>query len=58
MFIRCKLQGLSYKKAAAIFGISEGTVNSHMVKALKSVKRFMLLKGLELCFFLFIFFRR
>lgn len=58
VFIRCKLEGMHYKKVAALFGVSEGTVNSHMVKALRSVKQFVLLNGLELCFFLFMFFRR
>lgn len=44
VFIRCKIEGLSYKQVAEELGITEGTVNSQMVKALKVIRRYMGLK--------------
>lgn len=41
VFIRCRIQGLTYKQAAAELGISESTVNNQMVKALKSIRDFI-----------------
>lgn len=46
VFKLCKLEGLSYKQVAQRFGITEGTVNSHMVKALKYIKQFIVLHQL------------
>lgn len=38
IFILCRLEGKSYEEAAKIMGISTGTVNDHMVKALRVVR--------------------
>lgn len=37
----CRNEGYSYKKAAETLGISDNTVNSQMVKAIKTIKEFM-----------------
>lgn len=41
VFIRCRIQGLTYKQAATELGISESTVNNQMVKAFKSIRSFI-----------------
>lgn len=45
VFVRCKIQGHSYKQVAAQLGITEGTVNGQMVKALRSIKEYMTFKN-------------
>jgi RNA polymerase sigma-70 factor (ECF subfamily) len=45
VFLKCKIQGLSYRQAAEELGITEGTVNSQMVKALKSIRAYINLKN-------------
>jgi RNA polymerase sigma-70 factor (family 1) len=45
VFVRCKVQGLSYKETADELGITEGTVNSQMVKALKSIRQFITIRN-------------
>ncbi len=45
VFIRCKMQGHSYKQVAAQLGITEGTVNGQMVKALRSIKEYITFKN-------------
>lgn len=45
VFVRCKIKGLSYQQAAEELGITEGTVNSQMVKALKSIRSYVNLKN-------------
>ncbi len=51
----CRNQGYSYKEAAEQLGIKDSTVNSQMVKALKTIKNFMLRNGalLSLLFYKF-----
>lgn len=44
VFIRCRIQGLTYKQAAAELGVSESTVNNQMVKALKTIRGFMTMR--------------
>jgi RNA polymerase sigma-70 factor (family 1) len=44
VFIRCRIQGLTYKQAAAELGISESTVNNQMVKALKTIRGFITMR--------------
>lgn len=44
VFIRCRIQGLTYKQAAVELGISESTVNNQMVKALKSIRGFITMR--------------
>lgn len=41
----CRNQGLTYKQAAEKLGIKDSTVNSQMVKALKTIKDFMIRNG-------------
>jgi len=48
VFERCKLQGMSYKQVAAELAISEGTVNSQMVKATKIIRKYIDLKQILL----------
>ncbi|WP_316838108.1 RNA polymerase sigma factor [Pedobacter nutrimenti] len=45
VFLSCKIHGLSYKQTADNLGITEGTVNNQMVKALKSLKQFLTAKN-------------
>lgn len=45
VFIRCKIEGLSYRQVSDELGIAEGTVNSQMVKALRSIKQFISIKN-------------
>ncbi|WP_285008823.1 RNA polymerase sigma factor [Pedobacter faecalis] len=45
VFIRCKIQGLSYREAAAELGITEGTVNAQMVKALRIIREYISFKN-------------
>lgn len=45
IFVRCKIQGHSYKQVAAQLGITEGTVNGQMVKALRSIKEYITFKN-------------
>ncbi len=45
VFLRCKIRGLSYKQAAAELNITEGTVNSQMVKALRLIKEYISFKN-------------
>lgn len=52
IFELCHNEGLTYKQVAEKLGITDSTVNSQMVKALKSIKDFLLLKGTMLLFFL------
>jgi RNA polymerase sigma-70 factor (family 1) len=44
VFTRCRIQGLTYKQAAAELGISESTVNNQMVKALKTIRGFITMR--------------
>lgn len=45
VFVRCRMQGLTYKQAADELGIAESTVNNQMVKALKSIREFITLRN-------------
>ncbi|HKG08350.1 MAG TPA: RNA polymerase sigma-70 factor [Pedobacter sp.] len=38
IFVLCKLEGKSYEEVALLLGISAGTVNDHMVKAMKTIR--------------------
>ena len=37
----CKMEGKSYEEAAEAFGVSKGTVRDHMLKATRSIKKFL-----------------
>ncbi|KAA8477177.1 RNA polymerase sigma-70 factor (ECF subfamily) [Arcticibacter tournemirensis] len=54
VFIRCKMQGLSYKQVAAELAITEGTVNSQMVKALRSIREYITFKNAALALLVFL----
>jgi RNA polymerase sigma-70 factor (ECF subfamily) len=41
VFTLCKLEGKSYEDASAVLGISTSTINSHIVKATRSIKGYM-----------------
>jgi RNA polymerase sigma-70 factor (family 1) len=45
VFLRCKIQGMSYKEVATELGIAEGTVHAQMVKALKAIKGYINFKN-------------
>lgn len=53
VFVLCKLEGYSYKQVASQLGITEGTVNSQVVKATKSVKKYLTTRDLLLLIALF-----
>lgn len=40
IFILCKIEGKSYEETAELLGISAGTVNDHMVKAGRAVRKY------------------
>lgn len=40
IFILCKIEGKSYQETAELLGISLGTVNDHMVKAGRAVRKY------------------
>ncbi len=39
IYTLCKIEGKSYEEAGALLGISSGTVNDHMVKATRALKK-------------------
>ena len=41
VFIRCRIQGLTYKQAAIELGITESTINKHMNKALTTIREYI-----------------
>lgn len=41
IFILCRFHDYTYKEAAKVLGITESTVNSQMVKAIRSIKSFL-----------------
>src|SRR5688500_8873708 len=43
IFKLCKIEGQSYKEVALNLGISDGTVRDHMFKAIKAIRRYLLL---------------
>ncbi|QPH40927.1 RNA polymerase sigma factor [Pedobacter endophyticus] len=45
VFIRCRIQGLTYKQAAEELGVTESTVNKHMHKALKLIREYIKYKN-------------
>ncbi|RDC55919.1 RNA polymerase sigma-70 factor [Pedobacter chinensis] len=45
VFIRCRIQGLTYKQAAGELGITESTVNKHMNKALTLIREYIKYKN-------------
>lgn len=47
----CRNHGYTYKEAAKKLGIKDTTVNSQMVKALKSIRQYIVRKGALLFFF-------
>ncbi|KEO74231.1 RNA polymerase sigma factor [Anditalea andensis] len=48
IFELCRIQGLTYKQAADQLGLSDSTVNSQMVKAIRSIKEFLKEKDVAL----------
>ncbi len=38
IFILCRVEGKTYEEAGTMMGISPGTVNDHMVKAMRAIK--------------------
>lgn len=45
VFIACNVEGLSYRETAEKLSISPGTVNSQMVKAIRSIRQFISLRS-------------
>jgi len=56
VFIKCKLEGFSYREISAELGIAESTINNQMVKALKSIKKYLFLRYSAILL-LFLFFK-
>lgn len=48
IFTLCKIEGKSYEEAGKLLGISSGTVNDHMVKAARAVKKHYLKSDMAL----------
>ncbi len=46
IFILCKIEGKSYDEVALMLGVSKGTINDHMVKAMRSVRKHFSADGL------------
>jgi RNA polymerase sigma-70 factor (family 1) len=46
IFVKCRLGGLSYKQVSTEMGIAESTINNQMVKALKSIRKFLVIKNI------------
>jgi RNA polymerase sigma-70 factor (family 1) len=44
-FILCRIEGMSYKQAAAALNVTESTVNKHMSKALSSIRAYIQTKN-------------
>jgi len=45
VFIKCRLEGASYKEISAELGIAESTINNQMVKALKFIRKYLTVKN-------------
>jgi RNA polymerase sigma-70 factor (family 1) len=45
VFMRCRLQGLTYKQAAEELGITESTVNKHMSQAIRLIREYINLRN-------------
>lgn len=45
VFVRCRIQGLTYKQTAEELGITESTVNKHMNRALAMIREHIRLKN-------------
>jgi RNA polymerase sigma-70 factor (ECF subfamily) len=54
VFLRCKVQGQTYKQAAEDLGIAESTVNNQMTKALRLIREFINLRNSMLIILAFI----
>jgi len=48
IFIQCKLEGRSYEEVAKEMGISRGTVNDHMVKSMRFLRKYFTNHGAKL----------
>ena len=56
VFTLCRLEDLSYEEAALSLGIGRGTVSDHMVKANRSIRKYLLLRtGLSMFAFLAVY---
>jgi len=53
VFVKCRLGGLSYKQVSLELGIAESTINNQMVKALKSIRKFLSLRNTAMLIFSF-----
>lgn len=54
IFTLCKLEGHTYKEVALNLGISSGTVRDHMFKAAKTIRRYLAVHRIIICFFLYL----
>ncbi len=50
IFIKCRLEGVSYKDASVQLGIAESTINNQMVKALKYIRKYLTIKNTAILF--------
>jgi RNA polymerase sigma-70 factor (family 1) len=48
IFRLCKLEGKSYEEVATLLGITSGTVNDHMVKAMRALRKHFTSDGTKL----------
>lgn len=45
IFVLCKIEGKSYEEVGRLLGISCATINDHIVKATKAIKKYFLVTG-------------
>lgn len=50
VFVKCRIEGASYREASAELGIAESTINNQMVKALKFIRKYLTVKNTALAF--------
>lgn len=48
IFVLCKIEGKSYEEVAEMLGVTAGTVNDHMVKAMRTLRKHFIVDGLTI----------
>jgi len=53
IFVLCRMEGKTYEEVGSLLGISTGTINDHMVKAIRTIKSYYA-KSADIAILLFI----
>ncbi len=53
IFKLCKIEGHTYQEVALNLGISNGTVRDHMFKAAKTIRRYLAVHRILMCYFFY-----